>query len=79
MRRAAEHYLDVSSQIGGMILLKDKHWNVHVLQWISKKCPRVTGFILEAETIGFSAVFDMLLLDAMYQKISTSRPYSFMN
>jgi hypothetical protein len=35
--------LDLSSQIGGIILLTDKHGNAHVLHWFSTKCPRVTG------------------------------------
>jgi hypothetical protein len=30
--------LDLSSQIGGIILLKDKHGKAHVLHWFSKKC-----------------------------------------
>jgi hypothetical protein len=34
--------LDLSSQIGGIILLKDKNANTHVLHWFSKKCPHVT-------------------------------------
>jgi hypothetical protein len=40
--------LDTSSQIGGIILLKDKHGNAHVLHRFSKKCPRVTGSVLAA-------------------------------
>jgi hypothetical protein len=51
--------LDLSSQIGGIILLKDKNGNVHVLHWFSKKCPRVTGSVLAAEIIGFVTAFDM--------------------
>jgi hypothetical protein len=50
--------LDLSSQIGGIILLKDKHGNVHVLHWFSKKCPRVTGSVLAAEIIDFVTAFD---------------------
>jgi hypothetical protein len=30
--------LDLSSQIGGIILLKDKNGNAHVLHWFSMKC-----------------------------------------
>jgi Reverse transcriptase (RNA-dependent DNA polymerase) len=45
--------LDLSSQIGGIILLKDKHGNAHVLHWFSKKCPCVTGSVIAAEIIGF--------------------------
>jgi hypothetical protein len=51
--------LDLSSQIGGIILLKDKHGNPHVLHRFSKKCPRVTGSVLAAEIIGFVSAFDM--------------------
>jgi hypothetical protein len=51
--------LDLSSQIGGIILLKDKNGNVHVLHWFSKKCPRVTGSVLAAEIFGFVTAFDM--------------------
>jgi hypothetical protein len=32
--------LNLSSQIGGIIILKAKYGNAHVLQWFSKKCPR---------------------------------------
>jgi hypothetical protein len=31
--------LDLFSQIGGIILLKDKYGNSHVLRWFSKKSP----------------------------------------
>jgi hypothetical protein len=52
--------LDLSSQNAGIILLKDKHGNAHVLLWFSKKCPRVTGSVLAAEIIGFVVTaFDM--------------------
>jgi hypothetical protein len=40
--------LDLSSQIGGIILLKDKHDNAHVVHWVSKKYPRVTGSVCSA-------------------------------
>jgi hypothetical protein len=65
--------LDLSSQIGGIILLKDKNGNAHVLYWFSKKCPRVTGSVLTAEVIGFVTAFDMGSalrdgLEEIYQK-----------
>jgi hypothetical protein len=50
---------DLSSQIGGIVLLKDKHGNEHVLHWISKKFKRVTEFMLAAGIIGFDTAFDM--------------------
>jgi hypothetical protein len=52
-------YLDLSSHIGGIILLKDKHGNAHVLHWFSKKCPRVTGTVLAAEIISFATACDV--------------------
>jgi hypothetical protein len=65
--------LDLSSQIGGIILLKDKHGNTHVLHRFSKKCPRVTGSVLAAEIIGFVPAFDMAcalrdVLDEIYHQ-----------
>jgi hypothetical protein len=51
--------LDLSSQIGDIVLLKDKHGNAHVLHWFSKKCPRVTGSVLAAEIFGFVPAFDI--------------------
>jgi hypothetical protein len=65
--------LDISSQIGRIILLKDKHGNVHVLNWFSKKCPRVTGSVLAAEIIGFASEFDLAsalrdVLEEIYQQ-----------
>jgi hypothetical protein len=51
--------LDLSSQIGSIILLKDKHGNAHVLHWFSEKCSSVTGSVLAAEIIGFVTAFDM--------------------
>jgi hypothetical protein len=65
--------LDLSSQIGGIILLKDEHGNAHVLHWFSKKCPRITGSVLAAEIIGFFTAFDMAsalryVLEEIYQQ-----------
>jgi hypothetical protein len=65
--------LDLSSQIGGIILLKDKHGNAHVMHWFKKKCPRVTGSVQAAEVIGFVTAFDMAsalrdVLDEIYQQ-----------
>jgi hypothetical protein len=65
--------LDLSSQIGGRILLKDKHGNAHVLHWFSKTCPRVTGYMQGAEIIGFVTAFDMAstlrdVLEEIYQQ-----------
>jgi hypothetical protein len=65
--------LDLSSQIGGIILLKVKHGNAHVLHWFSKKCPRVTGSVLAAEIIGFVTAFVMAsalrdVLEEIYQQ-----------
>jgi hypothetical protein len=65
--------LDLSSQIGAIILLKDKHGNAHVLHRFSKKCPRVTGSVLAAEIIGFVTAFDMAsalrdVLDEIYHQ-----------
>jgi hypothetical protein len=51
--------MDIYSQIGGIILLKEKHGDAHVLHWFSKKCPLVTGSVLAAEFIGFIIAFDM--------------------
>jgi hypothetical protein len=48
--------LNLSSRTGCIILLKDKHGTVHVLHRLSKKCQRVTGFVLAAEIIGRSAI-----------------------
>jgi hypothetical protein len=65
--------LDLSSQIGGIILLKDKNGNAHVLHWFSKKCPRATGSVLAAEIIAFVTAFDMAsalrdVLEEIYQQ-----------
>jgi hypothetical protein len=65
--------MDLSSHIGGIIVLKDKHGNAHVLHWFSKKCPRVTGSVLAAETIGLVTAFDMAsalrdVLEEIYQQ-----------
>jgi hypothetical protein len=65
--------LDLSSKIGGIILLKDKHGNAHVLHWFSKKCPRVIGSVLAAENMGFVTAFDMAsalrdVLEMIYQQ-----------
>jgi hypothetical protein len=65
--------LDLSSQIVGIILLKDIHGNAHVLHWFSKKCPRVTGSVLAAEIIGFVTAFDIAsalrdVLEEIYQQ-----------
>jgi hypothetical protein len=65
--------LDMSSQIGGIILLKYKHGNAYVLHRFSKKCPRVTGSVLAAEIIGFVTAFDMAsaprnVLEEIYQQ-----------
>jgi hypothetical protein len=65
--------LDISSQIGGIILLKDKHGNAHIPHWFSKKCPCVTGSVLAAEIIGFVTAFDMAsalrdVLEEIYQQ-----------
>jgi hypothetical protein len=64
---------DLSSQIGGIILLIDKHGNAHVLHRFSKKCPRLTGSVLAAEIIGFVTPFDMAsalrdVLDKIYHQ-----------
>jgi hypothetical protein len=65
--------LDLSSQIGGIILLKDEHGVAHILHWFTKKCPRVTGSVLAAEIIDFVAEFDMYsalrdVLEGIYQQ-----------
>jgi hypothetical protein len=65
--------LDLSSRTGGMILLKYKHGNAHVLHWFSKNCPCVTGSVLAAKVIGFVTAFDMAsalrdMLDEIYQQ-----------
>jgi hypothetical protein len=65
--------LDLSSQIGGIILLKNKHGNAHDLHLFSKKFPRVTGSVLAAEIIGFVTAFDMAsalpdVLEQIYQQ-----------
>jgi hypothetical protein len=65
--------LSLSSQIGGIILLKDKHSNAHVLHWFSNKCPRVTGSVLAADIIGFVTAFEMAsalrdVLEEIYQQ-----------
>jgi hypothetical protein len=65
--------LDISSQIGGIILLKEKHGDAHALHWFSKKCPLVTGSVLAAEIIGFVTAFYMAsalrdVLEEIYQQ-----------
>jgi hypothetical protein len=65
--------MDLSSQIGGLIRLKDKHGDAHVLLWFSKKCPRVTGSVLAAEIIDFVTAFDMAsalrnIIEEIYQQ-----------
>jgi hypothetical protein len=49
----------VSSQIGGVVALRDKCGNVQVLSWFSKKYPRVVSSILAGETIAAVTVFDL--------------------
>jgi hypothetical protein len=68
--------LDLSSHIGGIILLKDKHGNAHVLHWFSKKCPRVTGSVLAAEIILFATAFYMAsaLRDVLEENYQQSTP-----
>jgi hypothetical protein len=65
--------LVLSSQIGGITLLKGKHGYAHVLSWFSKKCPRVTGSMLAAKIIGFVTAFYMAsalhyVLEEIYQQ-----------
>jgi hypothetical protein len=65
--------LDISSQIGGITLLKEKHSDAHVLHWFSKKYPLVTGSMLAAEIFGFATAFDMAsalrdVLEEIYQQ-----------
>jgi hypothetical protein len=74
--------LDLSPQIGGIILLKDKHDNAHVLHWFLKKCPRVTGSVRAAEIICFVTAFDMAsalrdVLKDIYQQSIPIRTLSF--
>jgi hypothetical protein len=68
--------LDLSSQIGGIILLKDKHGNAYVLHWFSKKCPRVTGSVLASEIVGFVTAFDIdsALRDVLEEIYQQSMP-----
>jgi hypothetical protein len=49
----------VSSQIGGVVTLRDKNGNVQVLAWFSNKCPRVVSSLLAGETIAAVPVFDL--------------------
>jgi hypothetical protein len=71
--------LDLSSQTGSVIILKDKHGNSHVLHWFSKKYPSVTGSMLAAENVGLLQHLIWLLLYAMCYKRSTSDSYRFMD
>lgn len=52
---------EISSQMGGIVLLRDKHNNAVPVYWFSRKCPRVLASILAVETItcvtGFDAAF----------------------
>jgi hypothetical protein len=62
-----------SSQIGCIILLKDKHVNALVLHWSFKKCPRVKGSVFGAEIIGFATAFGLAtalrdVLEDIYQQ-----------
>jgi hypothetical protein len=42
---------DMSSQMGGVIVLRDAPGNCHLLHRFSRKCPRVTSSVLAAEVI----------------------------
>jgi hypothetical protein len=50
---------DMTSQMGGVVALRDGLGNCHLLHWFSKKCPRVTSSILAAEVIACVTVFDV--------------------
>jgi hypothetical protein len=50
---------DLSSQMGGVIALRDGSDNCHILHWFSRKCPRVTSSILAAEVIACVTVYDI--------------------
>jgi hypothetical protein len=47
----------MSSQRGGIIVLRDTNDNCVPLQWFSRKCPRVVSSILAGETIACVTVF----------------------
>jgi hypothetical protein len=51
--------VNLSSQMGGVIALRDSTDNCHLLHWFSKKCPRVTSSILAAEVIACVTVYDI--------------------
>jgi Reverse transcriptase (RNA-dependent DNA polymerase) len=50
---------DMSSQMGGVIVLRDSSGSCHLLHWFSRKCPRVTSSVLAAEVIACVTVFDI--------------------
>jgi hypothetical protein len=49
---------DMSSQIGFVIVLADKHDNANIIHWQSVKCRRVTRSVLASELYAFAFAFD---------------------
>ena len=49
---------DFSSQIGFVIVLKDRYNKANILHWSSIKCKRVTRSVLAAELYGMVHIFD---------------------
>nr|AHF58602.1 polyprotein [Chondrus crispus] len=49
---------DLSSQIGYVIILRDRYGAANILEYSSKKCRRVTHSSLAGEIMGFSFAFD---------------------
>ena len=52
---------DLSSQLGSVIILKDKYDNATIIQYGSWKCHRVTRSVLGAEIYAFSHTMDFVL------------------
>lgn len=50
---------DLTSQMGGIVCLRDASGNCAPLHWYSKRCPRVVSSILSGETIACVTTFDL--------------------
>jgi hypothetical protein len=67
---------DMSSQMGGVIVVRDAAGSCHLLHCFSKKCPQVTCSVFAAEVIAYVTVFDIAyaLKEVMQQELKRRTP-----
>jgi hypothetical protein len=51
--------VDISSQMGGVIALRDGTDNLHLLHWFSNKLPLVKSSVLAEKAIVFVTIYDI--------------------